>query len=84
MTLKTAVFASMPAARVSSDGCEAGALCEHAESVADVLPQIVHRCTSDDDRCTQRGSEMFSSGDERRLTVEKIAGEKEHVGGALG
>jgi hypothetical protein len=44
------------------DGREAGALRKHAESVADVLPQIFHWCTSDDDRGTQRHGEMFSSG----------------------
>jgi hypothetical protein len=42
------------------DGREAGALRKHAESVADVLPQIFHRCTSDDDRGTQHHGEMFS------------------------
>ena len=42
------------------DGCEAGALREHAESVADVLPQIFHRCTSE--MTEIRTGEIFCSG----------------------
>src|ERR1700721_351758 len=64
------------------DGREAGTLRKHAESVADVLPQIFHWCTSDDDRGTQSGREMFSLGPGKNWVPKNFGGGKRAWGWA--